>query len=147
MKLSTRSKYGLRAMLVLAMHEGNEPVMTKEIAEKQNLPATYLEQLMLTLRKAELVNATRGAKGGYVLSRDPKNIQIIDIVETLEGPLELADCADFPNCCLDSQFCSLKDLFDDANKALRSVFEKYSLQDIADKQREKDTKTTQMYYI
>ena len=100
MKLSTRSRYGLRAMLVLGMHDSDEPLMTKQIAEEQNLPVTYLEQLMLTLRKAGLVNATRGAKGGYVLSRDPNSISLAEIVEALEGPLDIADCADIPNCCM-----------------------------------------------
>lgn len=147
MKLSTRSRYGLRAMLVLALYEGNEPVMTKEIAERQNLPVTYLEQLMLTLRKAGLVNATRGAKGGYVLTREPKNIRLIDIVEALEGSLEIADCADVPSCCVDARICALKEIFDEANRALRAVFENITLAELAERQRSKESETTQMYYI
>ena len=132
---------------MLAMHDGNEPVMTKEIAEKQNLPATYLEQLMLTLRKSGLVNATRGSKGGYVLSREAKHISLIDVVEALEGALDIADCADVPNCCIDAQLCALKELFDEANNALRAVFVNVSLVDLVDRQRAKETENIQMYYI
>jgi Rrf2 family protein len=134
-------------MLALAMHEGSDPVMTKEIAEIQSLPATYLEQLMLTLRKAGLVNATRGAKGGYVLSRDPRWIKLAEVVEALEGPLEIADCADVPSCCQDAQACALKELFDEANAALRNVFDKVSLADLAERQRMKESPAAQMYFI
>jgi Rrf2 family cysteine metabolism transcriptional repressor len=147
MKLSTRSRYGLRAMLVLAMHEGDNPVMTKEISEKQNLPMTYLEQLMLTLRKAGLVNATRGAKGGYVLSRDPNDISLIEVVEALEGPLDIADCADVPNCCQIPEACAFKDVFVNANKALHDVFAQISLAQIAEEQRNKIASQVEMYYI
>jgi Rrf2 family cysteine metabolism transcriptional repressor len=146
-KLSTRSRYGLRAMLVLALHEGEEPVMTKEIAEKQSLPCSYLEQLMLTLRKAGLVHATRGAKGGYVLSRDPRQIILAEIVESLEGPLDIADCVDVPSCCFDPQSCALKDLFDEANEALRGVFANTTLAELADNQRSKESQMVGMYYI
>lgn len=147
MKLSTRSRYGLRAMLVLAMHEGDEPMMTKEIGERQNLPVTYLEQLMLALRKAGLVNATRGAKGGYVLARDPGKISLAEIVEVLEGPLDIADCADVPNCCQVPEICAFKDVFVRANKALYDVFDSMNLAQIAEEQRNKIASHLDMYYI
>lgn len=147
MKLSTRSRYGLRAMMVLAMHRSDEPVMTKEIAERQNLPATYLEQLMLTLRKAGLVVATRGAKGGYLLSRDPNQITLAEIVEALEGPLDIAECADVPNCCQDPSACALKNVFDAANKALYEVFSSVTIADLAEKQLMSESASSGMYYI
>ncbi|MCL5105064.1 MAG: Rrf2 family transcriptional regulator [Armatimonadetes bacterium] len=147
MKLSTRSRYGLRAMLALAMHDSDAPMMTKEIAERQNLPATYLEQLMLTLRKAGLVLATRGAKGGYVLSRDPKGITLAEIVEALEGPLDIADCADVPNCCLEPTACALMDVFTEANQALHDVFNRASLAELAENQRIKESSQASMYFI
>ena len=147
MKLSTRSRYGLRAMLVLAMHEGDEPLMTKEIAEKQNLPSTYLEQLMLGLRKAGLVTATRGAKGGYVLARDSERISLAEVIEALEGPLDIADCADVPSCCLDPNVCALKDVFREANKALFDVFDRVSLAELADQQKAREGSASAMYFI
>ena len=147
MKLSTRSRYGLRAMLVLAQYVGDEPVMTKEIADKQNLPVTYLEQLMLTLRKAGLVVATRGAKGGYVLSRSADDMTLCDIVEALEGPLDIADCADVTNCCQTPDTCALKEVFTEANNSLRAVFSKRTLAQLAEEQRLKEVSGSSMYFI
>ncbi len=147
MKFSTRSRYGLRAMLVLAQNEGGGSVMNKEIAEKQNLPITYLEQLMLTLRKAGLVIATRGAHGGYVLSKEAKDIPLADIVQALEGPLDIADCADIPNCPMDAGACAIRDVFSEANKALYDVFRGISLADLAYRQRLKEQSSEPMYFI
>jgi Rrf2 family cysteine metabolism transcriptional repressor len=147
MKLSTRSRYGLRAMLVLALHVGDEPVMTKDIAEKQNLPATYLEQLMLTLRKSGLVLATRGAKGGYLLSQNSRDINLAKIIEALEGPIDIADCADIPNCCSDPDNCAIKEIYSAANKALYEVFAKITLEQLAEKQKAKGAIPLEMYYI
>ena len=147
MKLSTRSRYGLRAMLVLAMYQNDEPIMTKEIAEKQNLPATYLEQLMLALRKSGLVIATRGAKGGYVLAKNPDEISLAEIVEALEGPIDIADCTDVPNCCVEPKSCALKEIFEEANNALYSVFDKKNLAQLAETQLSMECNQSQMYYI
>lgn len=134
-------------MLALAMHAGTEPMMTKDIAEKQSLPATYLEQLMLTLRKAGLVNATRGAKGGYVLARSATDITIAEVVEALEGSIDIADCADVPSCCLDPNACALKDLFTKANQALYDVFAGVRLSELAEEQRARDASLDPMYFI
>jgi len=134
-------------MLVLAMHEGDDPVMAKEIAERQNLPATYLEQLMLALRKAGLVQATRGARGGYVLARDPRKITLAEVVEALEGPLDIADCADVPSCCDDPGTCALKDVFTAANKALYDSFASVSMADLARIQNSRQSNASDMYAI
>ena len=147
MKLSTRSRYGLRAMMVLAMSQSEDPMMTKEIAERQNLPATYLEQLMLTLRKSGLVNATRGAKGGYVLSRNSTQMTLAQIVEALEGPLDIADCADVPNCCQSPDACALKEIFNSANKALFDIFNSVTLAELAERQSNQEQQASGMYFI
>jgi Rrf2 family transcriptional regulator, cysteine metabolism repressor len=146
LKLSVRSRYGIRAMLVLAINQNKGPLMSKGIAEKQGLPATYLEQLMLALRKANLVTATRGAHGGYTLARDAKDINLAQIIEALDGAIEIADCADTPNCSTDLMKCALKDIFEQANKALRNVFESVSLAELAERQRGKEG-FSEMYYI
>jgi Rrf2 family protein len=134
-------------MMVLAMSDGARSVMTKEIAEKQNLPATYLEQLMLALRKAGLVLATRGAHGGYNLARPANTVPLAEIVEALEGPIDIADCADVPSCCLDANACALKDIFEEANNALIGVFENITLADLVERQRGKEGANAEMYFI
>lgn len=149
MKLSTRSRYGLRAMIAMAMNENNGQMMAKEIAEKQSLPLTYLEQLMVALRKAGLVNATRGAKGGYLLANTPDEITLANIIEALDGPISIADCSDIANCCLDPAVCSLKEVFEGANNLLHGYFQEISLAELVESQRRKELENPKgsMYYI
>jgi Rrf2 family protein len=147
MKLSTKARYGLRAMLCLALMDRDRWIMTKEIAEMQKLPLTYLEQLMMSLRKGGLVTAMRGAHGGYMLARDPAQITLAQIVEALEGPLQIADCADVPNCCVEAAECALKEIFEDVNNALYGAFDAITLADFAEKQRGKEGAHTSMFFI
>lgn len=146
LKLSTRSKYGIRAMMVLAINRDHSPLMTKAIAEKQGLPVTYLEQLMLALRKANLLTSVRGARGGYALARDPNDINLAEIIQALDGEIQIADCADTPSCGVEPTSCALKDIFDEANRALLNVFESLTLAVLAERQQGKEG-ASQMYYI
>ena len=76
----------------LAIHYGNSPLSIKTISQRQGISEYYLEQLFSPLRKAKLINSIRGAQGGYVLGREPKDIKVSDIMYVLEGPIEIADC-------------------------------------------------------
>ena len=134
-------------MLHLALAEQGRSVMAREIAEEQNLPLTYLEQLMLALKKAGLVMAIRGAHGGYMLARDASAITLAQIVESLEGPLHVADCADVPNCCKDPHVCALKDIFSEWNAALYEAFDRITLADFASRHRLKLSASNPMYFI
>lgn len=147
MKLSTRSTYGVRAMLALALEYGRGPIMVKEIAERQGLPATYLEQLMTLLRKAGIVNATRGARGGYTLSRPPAEITVAEVIEILEGPLELSECPSGVGCCGKPETCALSDLWSEATQALNDVFQQVTLAKLVERQREKESAPMLMYNI
>lgn len=89
MKLSTKGKYGIRAMVDLAIHYGDTPVSIKSIAQRQKISEYYLEQLFSPLRRAKLIKSVRGAQGGYVLNREPKDITIADIMNVLEDILKL----------------------------------------------------------
>ena len=97
MKLTTRGQYGLLAMYDLAQHEG-APVSIKSISNRQGISDAYLEQLMASLKKAGLVRSTRGAQGGYQLSRSPREISIGEILLTLEGSLSIVNCVEHPRC-------------------------------------------------
>ena len=92
MKLSTKGRYGVKAMVDLAIHYGGSPVSIKSISQRQNISEYYLEQLFSSLRKAKLIKSIRGAQGGYILNRQPEDITVSDIIEVLEGPIEISDC-------------------------------------------------------
>lgn len=94
MKLSTKGRYGLRAIVDLAMNAEEEAVALSSIAERQNISISYLEQLIAKLKKAGLVNSIRGAQGGYVLAKDSKEISVGDILRALEGNLNPVDCSE-----------------------------------------------------
>ena len=147
MKLSTRSTYGVRAMLALALAHGGKPIMVREIAQRQHLPPSYLEQLMTQLRKAGLVSATRGARGGYLLARPPGEITVADVLEVLEGPLAVADCPAGVGCCSQPGACALIDLWAEASQGLAHVFGRLTLADLAERQRAKEASPVLMYSI
>lgn len=92
MKLSTRGRYGLKAMFQLALHNGEGPISLNQIADMQNLSESYLEQLFSTLRRDGLINSVRGSQGGYMLARDPREITVGHILRSLEGNMAPSDC-------------------------------------------------------
>jgi len=92
MKLSTKSRYSVTALYELALRYGEGVVSLKSIAKSQGLSENYLEQLMVPLRKAGIVQSMRGAQGGYLLGKDPSDITIGEIITTVEGPITLVDC-------------------------------------------------------
>ena len=104
MKFSTRSEYGLRAMVVLAGIQDKSPLSLRQIAEQERISEQYLEQIFMDLRKAELVQSVRGAYGGYYLARDPADITVKEILEVLEGPIFHYECLS-----ADGQGCSFKE--------------------------------------
>src|SRR3989338_10336098 len=89
MKFSVRVQYGLQAVLELALGYGGGPVQIGDIARSQKIPILFLEQLMLTLKRAGLLESTRGLHGGYTLAKKPSEISVLNIIEAFEGPLEL----------------------------------------------------------
>ena len=92
MKVSTKSRYGLAAMVDLAEQYGKGPVALRSVAARQQVSEHYLEQLMSSLRKAGFVRSIRGAQGGYILARDPATISVGDSVRAMEGPIAPVDC-------------------------------------------------------
>ena len=105
MKLSTRSRYGTRMMLDLAQHYGESPVQIGEIARRQDISVKYLEQLIIPLKKAKYIKSIRGPKGGHVLAKPPEEITVGEIVELLEGGINLSDCIENPETCARSNIC------------------------------------------
>ena len=92
MKVSSRGEYGVRAMVALAHHYGDGPMSIAAVAKESSVPPTYLEQLIAPLRKAGLVESTRGARGGYQLARPPETVRVGEVYRVMEGPVAPMDC-------------------------------------------------------
>lgn len=129
MKLSTKGRYGVKAMVDLALHYGGTPVSIKSISERQGISEYYLEQLFSPLRRAKLINSIRGAQGGYVLSRDPEHITVAEIMEVLEGPIEISNCLDSTSCN-NLDCCATRLLWAKIKNSIDSVTKSTTLQDI-----------------
>lgn len=131
MKLSTKGRYGLKAMFQLAISQGDQPVPLKQIAEKQNLSENYLEQLFSTLRKDGLINSVRGAQGGYLLARPPEEITVGNILRALEGELAPSDCiTDGADECEREDICVTKNVWIKIKDSIDQVVDSISLKDM-----------------
>ena len=120
MKLSTRARYGLKALIDLGLHSENETVSLQSIAERQDISVSYLEQLMAMLKKAGLVTSRRGAYGGYRLGRPAEEISVGDILRVLEGGLEAEVCPGIENdgTCNGSDVCVAKNVWKRINDSI-----------------------------
>ncbi len=137
MKLSTRARYGLRAMLELAKRDTTSPVMMRSIAAEQGLSKRYLDNIFATLRQSGLVHSVRGASGGYRLARPADEIFALDVIEALEGDLSLVACKEeFGGDCDRFGRCATSELWRDASTAMRSVFSAATLSSLAARQDE-----------
>ena len=130
MKLTTKGRYGLRAVIDLAKYAKNEPVSLSDVAERQGISISYLEQLMAKLKKAGIVQSTRGAQGGYSLAKHPENISVGEILRALEGSLSPVDCSavdgEGETECSASNFCVTKYVWkrinDSINDTVNNIF-------------------------
>jgi len=133
MKLSTRTRYGLRAMLELAQNYQGSPVQIKAIAAHQDISVKYLEQLMAVLKSTGLVRSIRGATGGYLLARAPSKIKLSDCLKALEGP-SLIDlqCLENQNSCVRASDCVTRKVWAKIRQAVNDVTESITLKDLVD---------------
>jgi Rrf2 family protein len=146
-KLSTRTRYGTRALLELALHSGREPVSLKDIAGKQQISLPYLEQLIAPLISGGLIRSTKGPKGGITLARKPGNIKLSEITHLLEGSVAPVECIDNPEVCKRSEFCATRDIWSELKDVMDDYLEATTLQDLVEKQKSKSRKEQSMYYI
>lgn len=134
MKLSTKGRYGIKAMVDLAVeYESGGRLSISQLAEKQNISAAYLEQLIACLKKSGFVISTRGVQGGYTLSKPPEEISVGEILRALEGSTALVDCVgtsgtDCENVCT----CSARPLWLKLQRRIDDVLETTSIRDMAD---------------
>jgi len=133
MKLSTRTRYAVRAIIELAQNESNRPLQLKIIAQRQDISVKYLEQLMAVLRSAGFVRSIRGSKGGYVLAKAPDQIKMNEVLHRLEGTVATVDCVENEDCCSRSADCAARYLWMQVEQAIEKVMEAITLQDLVDK--------------
>lgn len=133
MKFSTRARYGMRAMLDLAVNGGENLVLLKDIADRQGVSKRYLEHMMTLLRNKGLVVAERGASGGYRLAREPSLIRLDEVFEALEGKLAPVDCVEEDSSCERSGDCVVRQLWCDVTSAMRGVLAAQTLEDLKER--------------
>jgi Rrf2 family protein len=147
MKLSTRAQYATRALLDLAIHQREEPVLLKDIAQRQQISLRYLEHLITPLIAAGIVLSTRGPRGGVSLAKPPEEIRLNEVVQLLEGSIAPVECVDKPGICPRSELCVTRDVWSELKKAMNGILESTTLQDLVERQKRKEGVAGVMYYI
>jgi len=130
--LSQKGRYALHALIVLADHDGEEPMMIADIAEEAGVPRKFLEQILLELRKRGILRSQRGRSGGYQLAKPPADISFADIIRVTDGPLALAPCVSvtaYHRCedCEDEMTCAIRRVLLAARDATADVLESQTL--------------------
>ena len=134
MKISTKGRYGLRAVIDIAQYSEIEPVSIHSIAARQGISEGYLEQLMVRLKKAEIITSIRGAGGGYVLSKEAEQISVGDVLRALEGSLQPVDCTAFSqeDSCQASGGCVTKYVWQRINESINQTVDEISLKQLVE---------------
>jgi len=155
MRLSTKSRYGLRALFDMAYHAGSLPAQIKDISRRQNISPRYLEQIFQDLKKAGLLKSRRGPQGGYILARKPHEISVMDIIHATEGEMALVDCVKEgknrkTSCEFDNQ-CITQQVWAEASRKLNEYLGTVTLKELCERGRimglVKELDHRFMYYI
>ena len=147
MKLSTRGRYGTRALLELALHYREGPIPLKNIARSQQLSLQYLEHIVTPLVAAGIIRSTPGARGGVWLARPPRGVRLSEVIGLLEDSITPVECVNDPKYCSRSDFCVVRDIWSELKKAMDGVLESTTLQDLAERHRKKEQPEPAMYYV
>ncbi|MFQ6019516.1 MAG: RrF2 family transcriptional regulator [Dehalococcoidia bacterium] len=136
MKVSTKGDYGIRAIIELAHHYGAaRPMQSSEIAARQNVPESYLEQLLTTLRRAGFIRSVRGPQGGHALIRNPDDLRVSEVISALEGSILPIDCLDESSQCSRSGGCAQRDMWVQVRDAVLNVLDNTTIADLAQRDR------------
>ena len=157
MKLSTKSRYGVRALFDMSFNAGTLPVQIKDISRRQSISPRYLEQIFQDLKRAGLLKSKRGPNGGYFLSRKAEEITVADIIIAAEGDMKLVDCSkkkddcNVESGCEFDNHCVTQTLWVEATSLLEGFFNGVTLKDLCDRAKkmgiEKELDHRFMYYI
>ena len=133
-KLSTKGRYAVRAMLDLAVQSGDSPTLIKDISARQQISCLYLEQLFTRLKTAGLVRSVRGPRGGFMLARPPREIRFIDIVQVMEGSMAPVECVDNAMLCSRAGSCVTRRVWAEVKEAVDGVLSDITLEDLVERQ-------------
>lgn len=149
MKLSTKGRYGLRAMVDLAVNSNGDHVSLCSIAERQDISENYLEQVFAILRKAGLVKSIKGAQGGYILTNNPSYTKVGTILRTLEGELSIVDENEEAGGASEKsiQACIKINVWDKMNKCINEVVDELTLEDLVNEYKKMNSENVVMFYI
>lgn len=137
-KLSTKGRYGIRAMVDLAQRYGEGPVLVRSIAERQDISSKYLHALLATLKSAKLVRSVRGSGGGYALAKSPEEIRLNEILEALEGPFSIVDCVIDESVCKRSKTCATRDIWSELSMTMEQRLAAITLKELLARQTAKE---------
>jgi Rrf2 family cysteine metabolism transcriptional repressor len=138
MKLSTRTRYAVRALIELALNEDNKPLQLKIIARRQDISIKYLEQLIAVLRSAGLVRSIRGSKGGYMLAKEPDKIVLSDVFHCLEGNANTSECVEDKDYCQRAADCAARQVWTQVQQAIEEVLQSITLRDLVDNTKKRE---------
>ena len=136
-KLSTRSRYGTRMMLELALHYGEGPVRIADIAQRQDISVKYLEQILALLKSGGFVRSIRGAKGGYLLAGSADKITLSDVFNCLEGPFISPECLEDNKYCNRAADCATREVWASVRQSVKNVLDSITLQDLVERAKSK----------
>lgn len=134
MKISTKCRYGIRAVLEIARNYGDTPTRRKDISKNQGIPSPYLENILITLKNNGIVASVRGSSGGFVLKKRPEDIHLLGIFEALEGSLNLLDCIDMPELCDRHEDCLIRPVWIEVQDAQKKVLRRTSIKDLLERE-------------
>ena len=137
MKISTKGRYALRLMLDIALNSHGAAVPLRDVAQRQDISDKYLEQIVTPLSRAGLVRSVRGAGGGYLLTRDPAEYTVGEILRPLEGSLAPVSCVDGSECCGRAEQCVTLEVWREIQQAVSGVVDRITLADLVERQRRK----------
>lgn len=137
MKISTKGRYGTRALVELALRDTNDPVLLRDIAKNQEISLAYLEHVISPLIAGGILRSTKGPKGGISLNRKPADIKLSDVIRLLEGSVAPSDCVDNPDVCERADSCATRDIWCELKSALDKILDSTTIQNLVDRQGEK----------
>ena len=148
MKVPTRVRYGVRMMIELALNHGSAQVSLQEISSRLGVSLKYLEQVAADLKKTDLIRAVRGRRGGYMLSRPPTEITLMEVHEALDGSFTPVECVANPAVCDRERSCAAREVWKELADAVDRILGDTTLQGLADRQTRKQAEAGHgMYHI